>query len=155
MYFGNNIDDDFGSIWSPDEIFCFFLFSLTKILVCVLCIYSIAIIIKLAISKMLWCNIKTLYVKKGKLLRGKIAGSFFYFSFFLWCITVIFGYILQKYLWKDFVLFFNNSILFCIKYATEATLWRKYWWLHRILFKGWYIIIMPLQAIFICFCSIW
>lgn len=136
--------------------FCFFLFSLTKILVCVLCIYSIAIIIKLAISKMLWCNIKTLYVKKGKLLRGKIAGSFFFnFSFFLWCITVIFGYILQKYLWKDFVLFFNNSILFCIKYATEATLWRKYWWLHRILFKGWYIIIMPLQAIFICFCSIW
>lgn len=74
------------------------------------------------------------------------------FCCFLWCFTIIVGYILQKYLWKDFVLFFNNSILFCIKYATEATLWRKYWWLHRILFKSWYIIITPLQAILFVFC---
>lgn len=71
---------------------------------------------------------------------------------FLWCFTIIFGYILQKYLWKDFVLFLTIKFFFCIKYATEATLWRKYWWLHRILFKSWYIIIMPLQAMLFVFC---
>lgn len=96
--------------------------------------------------KMLWCNIKTLYVKKGKLLRCKRSGRFFSPLMFynnLWLYpTEIFM--------EGFCSFLTIQLFFCIKYATEATLWRKYWWLHRILFKGWYIIIMPLSH-FICF----
>lgn len=77
MYFGNNIDnEDFGAIWYPDKIF----FSLTKILVCVLCIYSIAII-KLAISKCYDAILKLCMWKRAKYWDAKDLGGFFFFSF--------------------------------------------------------------------------
>lgn len=110
--------NDFGAILYPEDIFCRFLFSLTKILVCVLCIYSIAIIIKLVISKLLWCNIKTLYVKKGNLLRCKRAGSFFLSSIYLRLYpTEIFM--------EGFCSFFNNSILFLYKICNRSYSMKK------------------------------
>lgn len=45
------------------------------------------------------------------------------------------------------------TILFLYKICNKATLRRKYWCLHRLLFSGWYIVIMPfLYNKPFCFC---
>jgi len=77
VYFGNNIEnEDFGAIF-------FFSVSLTKILVCVLCIYSIAIIIKLPVSKCYDAILKLMW-KRANCWDAKDLGAFF----FLWCFTI-------------------------------------------------------------------
>lgn len=134
MYFEKPfVDIDVDIFWAICKKTTCVLFPLIKIFTeCFLCIYLMAIMFLDISSYEMLCNIKAFDVKKGPFAEKQTK-----LGVLIWCFTIIWGFILQRYLWKVFF-FFLQHVLY--KICNKVTLRRKYWCLHSILLKSWYII---------------
>lgn len=97
-----------------------------------LCIYLMAIMFQDINSFEMICNIKVFDVKKGLLLRNKQSWEF------LFDVLQLSEGLSYRDIYGKFLVFFLQQVLY--KICNKVTLRRKYWCLHSILFKSWYII---------------